>query len=88
MSKTRASIKNLRDSALEMTLRINKLGGVRVLKNDLFMLKHHRNACSDSPTIVANYDNSILAKRWELHECTELESERGATYKEIYLRGF
>jgi hypothetical protein len=88
MTKSKVSIMDLRASANEMTLRINKLGGVRVIKNEIVMMEHVRTQCSDSPVVVADYDNRILAKRWVLNECEELERERDAVYTEVYLRGF
>lgn len=80
----KVSIMELRNSAKEMTLRINKLGGVRAIKNDIVMLKHIRAQSSDSPVVVADYDNRILAKKWALDECAELVSARDEVYTEIY----
>ena len=97
MSRAKVSIMDLRASANEMTLRINKLGGVRVIKNDLAMLKYHRERLLDNPDLmgnchliglVADYDNQILAKRWTLSECKELEIERDAVYLKQYMIGF
>tara|TARA_R110002073_G_scaffold69145_3_gene171632 strand:- start:491 stop:868 length:378 start_codon:yes stop_codon:yes gene_type:complete len=84
----KVSIMELRNSAKEMTLRINKLGGVRAIKNEIVMLKHIRTQSSDSPVVVADYENRILAKQWSLTECEELESSRDEVYTEMYLRGF
>lgn len=88
MTKSKVSIMDLRNSANAITLRINSLGGVRVLKNEIVMLKHHRERLLGNDYLVADYDSQILAKRWLLNECGELESEREAVYTELYLRGF
>ena len=53
------------------------------MRNDLTMLDYHRNKCSDNASVVADYDQQIMAKRWALHECSELEAVRSELYKEI-----
>ena len=88
MTKSKVSIMDLRNSANAITLRINLLGGVRVLKNEIVMLEHIKVQSSAIPSVVADYNNRIISKRWLLKECEELESEREAVYTELYLRGF
>lgn len=88
MTKSKVSIMDLRALANAITLRINSLGGVRVIKNEIVMLKYHRERLLGNDSLVANYDSQLLAKRWILNECGELESEREAVYTELYLRGF
>ena len=73
----------MRKEAHSLSIQINKLGGSRVLRNDLTMLDYHRNKCSDNALVVADYDQQIMAKRWALHECSELEAVRSELYKEI-----
>ena len=79
--KKRESV--MRKEAHSLSIQINKLGGSRVLRNDLTMLDYHRNKCSDNASVVADYDQQIMAKRWALHECSELEAVRSELYKEI-----
>ena len=69
---------DLKQAVNDISVKINNLGTVRVLKNDLLMLNYHRKSCSGNPTVTADYDNRILAKRWKLQECKELERERDA----------
>ena len=87
---------DLKNKADDLSARINKLGGVRVIKNDLAMLNYHRERLLDNPDfncwstsrrgLVADYDNRILAKRWTLSECKELEIERDAVYLKQYIQ--
>ena len=79
---------DLKNKINDLSIRINKLGGVRVIKNDLAMLNYHRERLLDNPDLVADYDNQILAKRWTLSECKELEIERDAVYLKQYMIGF
>lgn len=73
----------MRKEANSLSIQINKLGGSRVLRNDLYMLDFHRNKCSDNASVVADYDQRIMAKKWALHECSKLEALRSELYKEI-----
>tara|TARA_A200000159_G_scaffold136287_1_gene135834 strand:- start:422 stop:667 length:246 start_codon:yes stop_codon:yes gene_type:complete len=66
----------MREEANSLSIQINKLGGSRVLRNELFMLGFHRNKCSDHASVVADYDQRIMAKKWALQECLELEELR------------
>ena len=79
--KKRESV--IRKEANSLSIQINKLGGSRVLRNDLSMLDYHRNKCSDNASVVADYDQKIMAKRWALHECSELEGLRAELYESI-----
>ena len=74
MKKTSESA--MRKEVNSLSIQINKLGGSKVLRNDLFMLDYHRNACSSNASVVADYDQRIMAKKWALHECSELEGLR------------
>ena len=73
----------MRKEVKDLSYQINKLGGSRVLRNDLFMLDYHRNKCSDYASVVADYDQKILAKKWALQECSELEALRDELYEAI-----
>ena len=73
----------MRKEANSLSIQINKLGGSRVLRNDLSMLDFHRNKSSDNASVVADYDQRIMAKKWALHECSELESARAELYEAI-----
>jgi hypothetical protein len=73
----------MRREANSLSIQINKLGGSRVLRNDLFMLDYHRNKCSDNASVVADYDQKIMAKKWVLQECSELEALRDELYEAI-----
>ena len=48
---------DLKNKVDDLSARINKLGGVRVIKNDLAMLNYHRERLLDNPDLVADYDS-------------------------------
>ena len=73
----------MRREAHSLSIQINELGGSRVLRNDLHSLNCHRDRCAERPDIVADYDQQIMAKRWALHECSELEALRAELYEAI-----
>jgi hypothetical protein len=73
----------MRKEVKDLSYQINKLGGSRVLRNELAMLDCHRNRCRDYASVVADYDQKIMAKKWVLQECSELEALRAELYEAI-----
>ena len=73
----------MRKEANSLSIQINKLGGSRVLRNELAMLDFHRHKCSANASAVADYDQKIMAKKWVLQECSELEALRAELYEAI-----
>ena len=61
----------------------NSIGGTTALENEVHFLKHWRDKATGHSELFDDYNQKIMAARWKLAACRELDKEYNSLKKKL-----